>query len=447
MTTTIPQPRTHPVPSHRPAPPPEPDSVRSQARSWARTTPGWLRLSSVGVAALIALSILTAELVTASRQSAARRAQLATAHSLVDAQTIYTSLSAADTAAAEYFLPAARNRAALENDFRNDMALATSSLASATSRAGATSDATDPLHTLAIRIPIYTSIIATAKANDRAGHVVSTAYLSEANNLMATSMLPAAQRLYQAAHQRLEADYRAATNPWPFAAALLLFGIALVALVVLQWQLSTRFNRTLNVAMLGATALTVGAMLWFGLALHGENGQIAIARRDGSEPIAAFTEARILAQRLQADDELTLVTRDAVASYQPDYDTKAAALTTLLNRAYPAGYTYRPLRDASAGLVAIARTHDTIRSEDAQGKLREANAAAAGGSAKALPDLFGKFDAHLGSAVTLTQANFLATATAATDDLDGIFLGLAAIGLVAMALVAWGAQQRIEEYQ
>ncbi len=309
MTTTIPPPRTHRVSSHRSVPP-EPAGVRSQARSWARSTPGWLRLSSMGVAALIAVSILSAELVTASRQAAAHHAQDATAHTLIDAQTIYTSLSAADTAAAESFLPTVTNRADLETLFKNEMALAATSLASATQQAGSGSEVAAQIHTLSIRIPIYTAIVATARANDRASHPVGTAYLSEANNLMATSLLPAAEQLYQSAHQRLESDYRAATNPWPFAVVIALFVGALVALVVLQWRLSSRFNRTLNPALLGATVLTLGAALWFGFALHGENGQIAIARRDGSTPIAAFTEARILAQRLRADDELTLVTRD-----------------------------------------------------------------------------------------------------------------------------------------
>jgi hypothetical protein len=446
VTTTIPQPRTHRVSSHRPAPP-ESAGVRSQARSWARTTPGWLRLTSIAVAVLIALTILAAELVTASRQAAARRAQVATAHALIDAQTIYTSLSAADTAAAESFLPTVTNRADLETLFHNEMALAATSLASATQHAGSGSDVAAQIHALSIRIPIYTAIVATARANDRAGQPVGTAYLSEANNLMATSLLPAAEKLYRSAHQRLESDYRAATNPWPFVLVLWLFFVTVIALLMLQWRLSLRFNRTLNPAMVGATVLVLGAALWFGFALHGENGQITIARRDGSNPITAFTEARILAQRLRADDELTLVTRDAVASYQPDYDQKVAALTNLVGRTYPAGYAYQPLRDAASELAPISRSHDTIRAYDAAGKLLQANQEAAGGAADELPARFDRFDANLASAVAVTQANFSATTAAATDDLAGIFLGLAALGLVAIALVLWGAQQRIEEYR
>jgi hypothetical protein len=429
-----------------PGRPPEEPTTSSQARAWARTTPGWVRLASATLAVVIAVTTLAAIVVTATRAHAAHAARVNTAQALIDSQTIITSLSAADTAAAESFLAGA-DRAALDSTYEVQIAQANASLAHAAQQAGGDAQAAGPLQKLSSGIPIYTGLIATAQANQRATHPVATAYLSEANNFMQVFLLGAAHDLYDVAQRRIAADYRSATNPWPYALVLVLFGLTLVGLVVLQWRLSSRFHRTFNVGVAVATVLVVGAGIWFGVALRGESRQLDLAQQQGSNPIAAFTQARILGQRQRSDDELALVTRDAVPSYQDDYATTTRQLSSLLATPYPAGLVYQPLRDAQAELPGLAGIHGSIRSADAGGHLENANALAAGRGATRLPALSNRFDGRLGHAVEVTRENFAARTAAAQNDLVGIYLGLAALGILAVALVLWGSQQRIEEYR
>ena len=421
-------------------------TARSQARAWARTTPGWVRLASAALAVVIVIATLAALVVTASRAHAAHAARANTAQALVDAQTIITSLSAADTAAAESFLSGA-DQAALDSTYRAQIARANASLAHAAQQAGGDAQAAGPLQKLSSGLPIYTGLVATAQANQRAQHPVATAYLSEANNFMQVFLLAAAQDLYDVARQRIAADYRTATDPWPYALVLVLFGLTVVGLVVLQWRLSSRFHRTFNVGAAVATILVLGTSIWFGLALGGESRQLDLAQQQGSDPIAAFTKARILAQRQRSDDELALVTRDSVPSYLSDYTATNRQLSSLLGSPYPVGLVYQPLRDAQGQLAGLATTHASIRSADAAGQLARANALAAGTGGSSLPALSNRFDGQLDHAVVVTQENFAARTAAAQNDLEGIYLGLAVLGILAVALVLWGAQQRIEEYR
>ena len=73
--------------------------------------------------------------------------------------------------------------------------------------------------------------------------------------------------------------------------------------------------------------------IWFTVAVVTQSSDADAATANGSGPVVLFTQARIGALQMRADDELTLLTRDSVASYQPDFDMTAGRISRLLGSA------------------------------------------------------------------------------------------------------------------
>ena len=65
-----------------------------------------------------------------------------------------------------------------------------------------------------------------------------------------------------------------------------------------------------------ATVIVLALGLWFTVALVSQNSGVNAAQANGSRPVSTFTQARILAFRARADDELTLLTQDSDSTYQ-----------------------------------------------------------------------------------------------------------------------------------
>ena len=208
--------------------------------------------------------------------------------------------------------------------------------------------------TLSTDLPAYSGVVQEANFNERRrNYPLAAAYLAEANNLMRTSILPAAAQVYGTEVNRLADDQSNAASTLLTVLAVVAFFALLAALVLAQRWLSGRFHRTWNIALAGATVLVVVMGLWAGVALFAQNSSVASAERNGSGPVSTFTDARILALRARADDELTLLTRDSDTSYQKDYASTAAALKGLLARQPSAGPGERSVRRAASGTRAL----------------------------------------------------------------------------------------------
>ena len=148
---------------------------------------------------------------------------------------------------------------------------------------------------------------------------------------------------------------------------VLLFVALLVGLVLLQVRMSRRFRRTLNVPLVGATVLVVAATVWLVVALVAQGSDIAQAKREGPDPIGVLTQASILSQRLRADDELTLVTRDAVPTYQADYKELAPQLDSLIDdTAQARSGAYQACASHNPQVTELEALHQQIRLEGHQ---------------------------------------------------------------------------------
>ena len=295
------------------------------------STPRRLRVLCTSILVLVAVTGALSVGAVAERQSSINAARDRTASLEVDAQAVDIALSDADATAAGSFLQGRIEPAALRTEYLSDTARASDVLAEAEQDAGASTDAAASFRTVAADLPVYTALVATASDAERqASYPLAAAYLAEANNLMRTEMLPAVTKVYAVESAGLAADESRASGSWSAVLAGIVLLVLLVVLVVAQVWMGRRFRRTLNVALAAATVLVVVVVVWFGVAVGDLGSHAGSASSSGSGPLGTFTRARIMALELRADDELTLLTRDSIPSYQKDATATAASLHRLL---------------------------------------------------------------------------------------------------------------------
>jgi hypothetical protein len=418
-------------------------------RLLGRSTPARLRLVTAILAGLALLTGLVAALATTQRQSATTASWQTAEPLMVTAQDIDTSLSDADTTAAASFLQGKLEPVALQDRYSSDITKASADIAIAAQQAGADVSVGDALKTLSTDLPVYTGIVSTANFNERqAYYPLAAAYLAEANSLMRTNLLPAAAQVYAKETRRLSSDQGQAVSPWLAAVAVCAFLVLLGALVMTQRWLSRRFHRTWNVALAAATAVVFGVGLWTTVSFVTQNTDVNNAQSTGSQPVSTFTQARILALRARADDELTLLTRAGSAStYQDDFRSTQAALKRLVVADGNANGAERDqLAAARQDVTAYDTVHSQIRRDDPDNFSTAVNVAS--GSIPAdLPATSGRLNAALASGIQDGQANFDDAAPAASSDLDGLVWGIALGTVLVAGLIVVALRQRIEEYR
>jgi hypothetical protein len=412
-----------------------------------------LRFAAVSIGVLALLTGLVGALATTQRQSATTAAWQAAEPLMVTAQAIDTSLSDADTTAAASFLQGRVEPAALQNRYETDLTSASADVAEAARDAGSDPALAVSLETLSTDLPLYAGIVQEADFNERqAFYPLAAAYLAEANNLMRSSILPAAAQVYGTEVDRLATEHTTAVSPWLVAFAAAFLVALLVALVLAQRRLTRHFRRRWNVALAAATAIVLVVGVWAAVALATQDSGVKNAQANGSRPVSTFTDARILALRAQADDELTLLTRDSDPSYQADYRTTTAALARLLGPAGTAAaakdsFEADQLTKADAALGLYTSLHRQIRAADAAGDLAGAVALASGNGSQQLPAVSSRLNSMLSAGIDGSQTTFVRASSGATSDLNGLTWGVA-IAAIAVALLALiGFQPRIAEYR
>jgi hypothetical protein len=416
----------------------------------SRATPTRLRLVAMVCVGLTVLVGVVGFVTISSRHTASTAAWQTTEPLMVDAQAIDTSLSDADTTAAGSFLDGQLQPIGLHDRYLADINAAAASLATTSQKVGTDTGASSSLQTISVALPTYTGLVETATFNQRQGNYpLAASYMAEANNLMRTAILPAAAQVYQVERARLMDQQRNSVGVWMVVLTVVLIVALLAALAVLQRWMSRRFRRTINVAVALATLAMAAVGIWFGIAVIAQNVGVDSATANGSGPVATYTQARILALQMRADDELTLLSRDSVGSYQSDYGVAVADLRHLLTSAgsgtSPADRTL--LSEASGALDGYALAHSQIRRTDTQGDLIGAVAQASATGPTNLPAVSSRLDQSLGGAIDTSQHSFDQSMSGATDDIGGLLWGIALLSLLSAVLIAVGVQPRIAEYR
>ena len=232
------------------------------------------------------------------------------------AQNLYAALSAADAAAASAFLSGGIETGQMRARYQEALARASSALADAT--AGATDKETrTSIAEISAQLSAYTALVESARANNRQGFVIGSAYLREASSLMQTSLLPSAEKIYTRNLATVEDDQRAVGSLPVVSLALLL--LALVAIGVGSVMMYRRTNRQFNIGLVVAATTVVVVIGWVVLATQLAAGEIEHSRTEGSERFEQLAKARILAQQARTDETLELIARGDITAREKSF--------------------------------------------------------------------------------------------------------------------------------
>ena len=283
---------------------------RRAARMWldVLTTPG--RMSVFAVLALIA--VLAGGIVasgTITQRQSHHETLLAEVEPVANAsQTLYSSLTIADSAANTAFITGGIEPAELRDRYLQAIASSSAAIIAASQGLDRTdSESIDQLANINAQLATYTGLVETARTNNRVANPVGSAYLASASSLMQDTILPAAADLYDRQSTSVgESDREWSSPPW---GSFFLLGLAITVLVVLQQWLWRLTGRRINPALALASLLMVATMLLTMIAGFLAANDNARGLSEGAAPMNELTRQRINAQKVRAQETLNLVRR------------------------------------------------------------------------------------------------------------------------------------------
>ncbi|ALC06823.1 hypothetical protein CDES_12375 [Corynebacterium deserti GIMN1.010] len=289
----------------------QPIFVARRIWSFINTSPGKMTLMTVIISVAIAAAGYAMSVSSDNRQ--ANLDELITNAEPIsyNAHVLYTSLSVADTTATTGFVQAGVegpvNRVKYHTAIERAAVAATHTATSAD-----TSD--EKLMELVLEIqrqlPVYTGLVETARANNRAGNPVSVAYMSEASSMMRNDILPKASELYNMTSRNVSDQQRAVTRPqWIPLSGLV---AALGMLIIGQWWLMRVTRRRINKGFALATILMLTATMWVSAANWATWQAGTRGFEEASGPLNSMTTARIYAQQTRTTETLSLVRRQSI---------------------------------------------------------------------------------------------------------------------------------------
>ncbi|MFI5042890.1 MAG: hypothetical protein ACHQNA_13770, partial [Acidimicrobiales bacterium] len=288
--------------------------------SRAMTTPGVLRTCSIIVVLGIAALWVAGWTSATRRHTTVHTIGTRTEPLIVEAQQIHAALSEADASAAAAFLSGGAESPAEQARYEQSIATASKFISLATQRGETTPVARQALLTIGQQLPIYTGRVAQARALNRQNLPLGAAYLRDASKLMQTTILPATDQVAAVNAQRLDRAYGDATRAQDPFDLLVILTLVVAVLVGTQVLVFARTNRVLNVGLLAATVVLVGATAWMVAAFAAQRTEMVKARDQGFVPSSLISEARVLAFRAEGDQSLSVIARGNGAQFNGDFD-------------------------------------------------------------------------------------------------------------------------------
>lgn len=422
----------------------------TEVRAFARSSPA--RLIALG---LLLLGIcLVAGAVTAAevgdRQHALDRLLSEAEPDANSAQHLYTSLSVADAAAGTAFISGGLEPEPVRDRYDQAIGEAAAELVAQSDRVG-TPEAAEPGEDIALRtgiateLPVYTGLIETARTNNREGHPVGAAYLSEASNLMQDTMLPKAQQLQEhrwAAITDTQHDH--VRPPW---AAILLPILALAVLVGAQYYLARRWQRVLNPGLLAASGVLLILLSWTVIAGSFSAVATTSGRDHGAIPGDRLTTSRILAQQARAAETLKLVRRDASSDYDNTFDNSIARLDDLLTHYPTDAPAADEVRTAHGALERWRAAHERMADALGRGDFLQASKVAIGTGPEQASAAVETLDDALADGITQTRQTLRDDISDAARSLNFLAPGALVLAAFAAAFVLAGLWPRLREYR
>jgi hypothetical protein len=439
VTVELAHPSTEPLGSRSPTEPAHP-------RWWfISTTPGRILTIGVILATLGGLCAFATSTTINHRQQALSTVLNHTEPLAFAAGRLYTTLSVADAAAATAFIAQAEPRAVRE---RYEQAITDAAVAVTRASSGLTAEPlVQLLGQINAELAVYTGLIEIARTNNRAGNPVGSSYLSEASALMQSTILPDAQRLYQATSARVDSETTASTQI-PAPVILVVTTTAVFGSFSHRW-LARRTRRRINPGLVvGALAILV-MVVWVGTALAISTAGSRSAKNTAAESLKTITNVAITAQKARADETLSLIRRgDEEVRHQSFYqriDTMHQQLDEYLSR--PDAVDKADLRDANQLLTRWRQANDRISTYIGVGNYRAATQVALGHGEEDSAPAFDKLDTALNKTMEQSRNQLRTDILDARRGLSGATVGAVVLSLGAAVAVALGLWPRMNEYR
>lgn len=433
---------TAPPVQQAPAAPPVASAPTARRRTLlaraTSTTPRTLRL-------LLALSVLAAVLFGVFAQQAgamqARAAAEAREQSaqIVGVQDVRNQLVTANAIAANTFLVGGLEPADQRAAFTQNLERAATGIASLSASEPADAEL---LATVASKLTTYSGYIEQARANNRQGFPVGSAYLDQASAVLTDpdeGVLADLNRLVTAGADRVAHAYD--TVRW---SVLLMVGslAMLLLLVGAQVWLARRTHRYLNRPLATATGLLLIVGIAGALVLGTTVSNASTARADSYRATLAVSQALTAATDAKSLESFTLIKRGSGAALEAQFQEAAAEARDVLQQ--NAAIVDGSLLDQ---LDAWLDLHRDIRTADDEGRWDDAVDLATDTGSDSANTAFTAFSDAAEKAVQDDAA-----VTSSDLDRSGATSSIAswillAAGLVGAALAWRGVSQRLEEYR
>lgn len=411
-------------------------------RRFVSTTPGLLTVVSV----ILVLAILAAGGAMAA-QSSKQQGDLNTLVNRTEpvsfaAQELYNSLSVADSVATTGFVEDGAGGADTDSSYREAVDIASRAIIRA---ANGIDDPSTREMALILEIqeklPIYTSLITEAGVNNRQGHPVGAAYVTQASTMMQDEILPAAGELYSNTSSEVAEQQLALTKPGWFALSGLV--AAVVLLVIAQFWLAAHTNRRINGGYATATVLMTVALLW-------ASGSALTTWTDGTrgldgtaQPLETLTSLRINVQQTRTTEALSLVEREYSDDTQNDFSDQVTRIDSELETLRSTVGDRDVLDDARENLRAWDNAHAEMLVYVQQGDYSAAIGATIGDS-----DLhpYQRLDENLRSLIDDTREQlrtYLADSRVSAQQVSALVILL---GVISALCIVYGTRPRLQEY-
>jgi hypothetical protein len=368
---------------------------------------------------------------------------------LVEAATLYTTLSDANATATTTFLKGGLEPAARHVHYLQDLRSASAALATLTRDVGSSPQTSSALRTMTVGLPVYAGLVEAARANNRQGFPVGAAYLRQASELLTATMLPAANRLYATEAQRLSNDYSSGAAPSRLVLLGVAAGVALILLLAVQRYLATVSHRVFNVPVVLGTVILAAISIWALTSLVSEQDALARARGH-SDSVEVLSGARVLLSRAQSDQSLTLVNRGSDETDPADFVTVMRALSPssgllgAASRLASGAGSRTTTRVLEADFARYQTNAAQIATLQRQGLTLEAIGRASSVKSTAVAD---RLQADLAAQIRTAQGDFRAAASDATGSLAGLWPALPILTAIAAALALIGLLARLGDYR
>jgi hypothetical protein len=429
-----------------------------------RATPSRYRAYTVGAGAALVLVAITASALIVSLSDRTDRVRDQTGPVLVATQQLYSSLAEADAAATAVQLSGADENREQRRFYEQALERSTQQIERVATLIGNDPAAHQALQSIAAELTTYAGVVETARAQNKAGSAAANATLTSALDLMRSGIGQDVAQLTSISERHLADDYkRPVAN---IAVAVLSVVASLVVLVALQRFMMRRAHRLINIPIAVGTLAVLLLGIWMLLAETGQRRDLRSASSNGYASISATARIQGVAYRAKADESLALLGSGAVgsfASFEQGVRTLAARDITSADA--------QQIRDglAVAGeglLFDAARLADSPRERYAAAEMlirwqryrdtnRAIQAAATSGDRETARltatttgnQAFNGFNLAVESVVQDNTTQFEDLLASAGHRLRYLRVSAPLIPLVALVLMLWGAQMRINEYR